>query len=217
MSTARMEQFSGYMRSVTTSEGVDVKHLITGYGWANLGDATVVDVGGSTGYASIALAREFPNLRFVVQDLNTNNEGGRKGILQEDIEIQSRVSFQVHDFFNPQPINGADVYLLRMILHSWSDREAQSIISHILPAMQTGARLLIMDSVLPLPGAVASTRGSLLRVRDLTMMMTFNSKERAAEDWASLLQETDARLKIVRMQQPVGSLMTVMEVMLDGN
>lgn len=44
MSTARMEQFSGYMRSVTTSEGVDVKHLITGYGWANLGDATVVDV-----------------------------------------------------------------------------------------------------------------------------------------------------------------------------
>lgn len=79
-------------------------------------------------------------------------------------------------------------YLLRMILHDWSDREARSIISNILPAMQTGARLVAMDSVLPLPGAVESTQESLLHVRDLTMMMAFNRKERAAEDRASLLQ-----------------------------
>ncbi|DAA75274.1 TPA_exp: Uncharacterized protein A8136_2025 [Trichophyton benhamiae CBS 112371] len=54
--------------------------------------------------------------------------------------------------------------------------------------MQTGARLVAMDSVLPLPGAVESTQESLLHVRDLTMMMAFNRKERAAEDRASLLQ-----------------------------
>jgi 6-hydroxytryprostatin B O-methyltransferase len=40
----RTEQFAGYMKSVTSSEGTDLKHLVSGYDWASLGKATVVDV-----------------------------------------------------------------------------------------------------------------------------------------------------------------------------
>lgn len=39
-------EFAAYMRNVTTSEGVDVRHLVGGYDWAGLGRATVVDVSG---------------------------------------------------------------------------------------------------------------------------------------------------------------------------
>ena len=35
---------AGYMKNVTTSEGTKVKHLLSGFDWASLGEATVVDV-----------------------------------------------------------------------------------------------------------------------------------------------------------------------------
>ena len=40
----RTERFAGYMKSVTNSEGTDVKHLLSGFDWASLGKAKVVDV-----------------------------------------------------------------------------------------------------------------------------------------------------------------------------
>ena len=40
----RTQQFAGYMKSVTNSEGTHVKHLLAGFDWASLGQATIVDV-----------------------------------------------------------------------------------------------------------------------------------------------------------------------------
>jgi 6-hydroxytryprostatin B O-methyltransferase len=40
--------FAGYMKSVTASDGVNIKHLLNGYDWASLQHATVVDVGCSS-------------------------------------------------------------------------------------------------------------------------------------------------------------------------
>lgn len=37
-------QYAGYMKNVTRSEGVNIQHLVHGFDWASLGDATVVDV-----------------------------------------------------------------------------------------------------------------------------------------------------------------------------
>ena len=43
-SEALTKRFAGYMRNVTASEGVDIKHIVGGFDWAGLGKATVVDV-----------------------------------------------------------------------------------------------------------------------------------------------------------------------------
>lgn len=41
----RVKEFAGYMRNVQKSEGVDLKHLVAGFAWADLQkDSTVVDV-----------------------------------------------------------------------------------------------------------------------------------------------------------------------------
>ena len=37
-------QFASYMKNVTSSKGMSMQHLITGYDWASLGEVTVVDV-----------------------------------------------------------------------------------------------------------------------------------------------------------------------------
>ena len=38
------KKFSLYMKNVTASEGTKIDHLVNGFDWASLGDATVVDV-----------------------------------------------------------------------------------------------------------------------------------------------------------------------------
>lgn len=37
-------QFASYMKNVTSGKGLSIRHLVTGYDWSSLGEATVVDV-----------------------------------------------------------------------------------------------------------------------------------------------------------------------------
>ncbi|KAL7623779.1 hypothetical protein AAE478_005332 [Parahypoxylon ruwenzoriense] len=213
---AKMAEFARYMRNVRSSEGVDLKHLVAGFTWQDIGDGgVVVDVGGSTGSAAITLAEAFPHLKFVVQDLPANADNGRKAAESLPENIAPRLMFQGHDFSNPQPVKGADAYLLRMILHDWPDVEAVKILKNIVAAMdETSSRLLIMDTVLPKPGSVPVSVERIVRVRDLTMMQAFNSKERDLDDWEALLAAVDPKLRLVRVVQPFGSAMSVLEVVL---
>lgn len=173
-------------------------------------------MGGSTGSAAIALAKAFPNLTFIVQDLPANADSGRKAAAESlPADVLSRLTFQAHDFTQPQPVRGADAYLLRMILHDWPDAEAAKILRNIVEKMDEGkSRLLIMDTVLPTPGAVPVSVERIVRVRDLTMSQAFNSKERDLDDWKDLLAVTDPRLQLVGVVQPFGSAMSVLEVVL---
>lgn len=173
-------------------------------------------MGGSTGGAAIALAKAFPHLTFSVQDLPANAESGHKAVVDLlPADLASRLAFQAHDFTQPQPVRGADIYLLRMILHDWPDDEAAKILKSIVAAMDNKkSRLLIMDTVLPMPGSVPLSEERIVRVRDLTMLQAFNSKERDLDDWKRLLSFADPNLQLVRVLQPFGSAMSVLEVAL---
>ncbi|KAF2204077.1 sterigmatocystin 8-O-methyltransferase [Delitschia confertaspora ATCC 74209] len=229
---ARMGEFAAYMRNVRSSEAVDVKHLVTGFKWQSIPEGgLLVDVsgrtvkivaretvGGSTGTSAIALAKAFPHLSFVVQDLPANAESGRKAAESLPEDISSRITFQGHNFMDPEPVQGADAYLLRMILHDWPDNEAVIILRNIVAAMgnNSKSRLLIMDTVLPKPGSVPISVERIVRARDLTMLQAFNSKERDLEDWKDLLAATNPKLKLVGVAQPFGSAMSVLEISLDS-
>ena len=153
----------------------------------------------------------------MVEDLPPNAESGRKAAAESlPADLLSRITFQGHNFMEPQPVQGADVYLLRMILHDWPDNEAAKILQQIVPAMtKEGSRLLIMDTVLPAPGSVPVSVERLVRVRDLTMMQAFNSRERDLDDWKALLATVDMRLHLVNVIKPFGSDMSVLEVALN--
>lgn len=126
--------------------------------------------------------------------------------------VKSRITYQGHSFFDPQPVKDADVYLLRMILHDWPHDEAKTILTHIRQAMKPTARLVIMDTALPDPGTISLSQESQLRVRDLTMRETFNAHEREMEEWKMLLKEVDKGWTIKRAVQPFGSNLSVMEI-----
>ena len=70
------------------------------------------------GSMSMELAAAFPQLRFVVQDRRPVIEQGRTIWASRMPRAINNgcVDLQVHDFFQEQPVRGADVYFLRYIL-----------------------------------------------------------------------------------------------------
>jgi 6-hydroxytryprostatin B O-methyltransferase len=104
-----------------------------------------------------------------------------------------------------------------MIIHDWQPEDATQILRRLVPAMKKESRMIIMDTVLPRPGTVPAVQESLLRAREMTMLQSFNSAERDIDDWKTLLKAADPRLNIANVVQPVGSIMAVIEVILDSN
>ena len=138
-----------------------------------------------------------------------------RGYVSVDSSLCLRIHFQAHDLFQPQPVKGADVYLLRMVLHNWPDKEAISIVKNLVAVMDRGSRIIIMDMVLPEAGVLPSAVERLLRTEDVTMLSMFNSSERDFQDWFEILKAADERLNVVHSTTPKGSAMSLMEVRLD--
>ncbi|KAG9856420.1 hypothetical protein KCU98_g1476, partial [Aureobasidium melanogenum] len=153
-------------------------------------------IGGPSGHASAALAKAYPNLKFIVQDLPEVIKISAATSVSSITKLATRIKFQPHNFFNEQPVHGADVYLLRMILHDWAFDDAVRIISNIVPILRRRSRIIIMDTVLPTPASILSAAERLLWVRDLTMMQFFNSRERTIEDWKAVLTKANSLLEV---------------------
>lgn len=131
--------------------------------------------------------------------------------------VRSRISFQVHDFFTPQPVANADVYFLKHILHDWSDKYALRILRNLIPALKPGARVIVMDGVLPPPGTVPLSVERLITSLDLQMLAGCNSNERTPSNWIQLFEGADSRFEFKGIVQPPGSAAALIEVIWKGD
>lgn len=216
------EIFSRYMESQGRSEGARLGHLLDGFNWTQLGDtAHLVDVGGSKGFVSVVLANAYPGFTFTIQDLPEVISSPHSRQAGLSTTISPRFRFVGHDFFKPQPplpqgVPTPGAYLLRKILHDWPTEHARHILSQLASAIENGgnpdARIIVMDTILPPPGTVGRVQEANMRVRDLTMLQNFNSKERELEEWRNLFESAVPKLELLGWKQPPGSVMAVMEV-----
>ncbi|KAI1320990.1 S-adenosyl-L-methionine-dependent methyltransferase [Xylariaceae sp. FL0255] len=182
-------------------------HLLNGYDFEGL--RNIVDIGGSHGQVAIALAARYPAIEsIVVQDLADTIAGFEKCI---PAELQTRVTGMVHDFLTPQPIKGADAYLLRWILHDWSDKYCVKILRALVPAMKRGAKIIVNDICIPEPGEMSIAADRALRLLDISMKAFNNARERDAESWATLFAAADAGFKFGGIRIPEGARMAIIE------
>lgn len=142
------DQFALAMKSVESRPGMAVSFVLDGFDWSRV--TKVVDIGGNRGKISIALAKSYPNIHCIVQDIEEVLKGAAV-----PLELERRVSFMPHDFFKKQPVTGADVYYLRWVLHDWSDLYAARILRALIPALETNSVILINEYCLPAFGAMS--------------------------------------------------------------
>ncbi|KAL1971164.1 hypothetical protein VTN77DRAFT_115 [Rasamsonia byssochlamydoides] len=153
--------------------------------------ALFVDVGGSIGHQSARLRARYPDLpgRIIVQDLQET--------IQSAPPVEG-VEFMTHDFFRPQPIQGARFYYLRTVLHDWDDDKAVAILQNLIPAMSADSQILIDDMALPNTG-VHWWSACL----DLHMYTMLGALERNEDQWRALLDRAGLKLVDIRTYMPV--------------
>lgn len=111
--------------------------------------------------------------------------------------------------FQPQPVVGADVYLLKMILHDWPDEDATKLLRALIPALKPGARVIFVEYVGAEENAddSSSTPPRIVRgmgsATDLRIMALFNNKERPVSAWKSIFKAADERFDIASVKSDV--------------
>ena len=104
---------------------------------------------------------------------------------------------------------------MRFILHVYPDPSAISILKNIVPALDHGARIVVMDGIIPEPNTIPKSEERIIRVMDVQMMTAFNFRERERADWEALFTSADPRLKLRNVVKPEGSVNSVMEVVFE--
>ncbi|KFA69637.1 hypothetical protein S40285_04070 [Stachybotrys chlorohalonatus IBT 40285] len=209
----RSTKFAETMQAAAAASAIKTADLLKiGYDWGKAGEATVV--GGSSGHDAVILAREFPNLKFIVQDLPGVQQSFDDQVPQD---LKSRISYIPRDFFTAQETR-ADIYVLKSILHDWSDKYAAQILSTLVPQLEGGGRILLVESVTPadsteLPWVLPA---HVVFAADLHMMTTFSSLERSLGDWKALLAKVDKRLEITYVSNVPGAAQNFIEIKLSS-
>jgi hypothetical protein len=143
-------RFGTGMQAIDHVPGYAIENVTTVYDWGSLGNATIVLGMGSRGQAAFELARNFKNLKFIVQD-SKNTLVGMNSTIPSD--LAGRVAFEEHELFAPQDVK-ADVYFFRMVFRGLGDAFATQALQAQIPALQSGVKILIQDVVMPEPDAI---------------------------------------------------------------
>jgi SAM-dependent methyltransferase len=135
-------------------------------------EQTVVDIGGGTGRLLRDLLERRSELRGIVFDLPEAD--------RDDTGVGDRITFVSGSFFEQVP--EGDAYVLSKILHDWDDERAAAILRTVRAAAPDGARLLVLDSVVP-PGNDPAG----VKWLDLLMLVLQRGRERTEPEWRALL------------------------------
>jgi hypothetical protein len=208
----RSSRFAQAMMAAASASAIKTADLLQiGYDWKAVGEMILVDIGGSGGHDALVLAEAFPNIKnIVVQDLPEVQAAFDKTIPSD---LKSRITFEIRDFFTAQKTRG-DVYMLKMILHDWPDKYAAKILTPLVPQLEKGARIVLVECVAPADHTEVpwTTLARLTFGADWQMLTAFNSLERSADDWKSLLAKVDDRLEITYISNVSGSMHNFIEI-----
>jgi len=213
---ARGRRFGTAMQFYTQDDSWDLEHVLASFDWRaadfDRPGATVVDVGGGQGQVSRFLARNSEHIRFIVQDLPHVIEVARA---QAADDVGSRLSYEAHNFLEPQTGSKSgpvDAFLLRHILHNWSDKYCVQILRALRPVLRPGARVLINEYVLE-DGPVKDLSRRFGFQADMIMASLFTAQERRAVDFERLLKQADDRFVVKEVRKPPGpTLHSIIEV-----
>lgn len=152
--------------------------------------SVVCDVGGGRGQFLCHLLEAIPTVEGVVFD--------RPSVVAETdqrwaptLGVADRCEYVGGDMFEEVP--RADCYVLKWILHNWTDDDCHRILSTIHDAGPADSRLFVLESIVPGP----STPHHAKRL-DVTMMAQVGGRERTKAEYAELLERSGWALEETR-------------------
>jgi O-methyltransferase. len=171
------EVFDEAMSSYSSIQTTWVSEALDGYDFSNVN--YVCDVGGGQGHLLCSLLVKYPHLKGTVLELDSTIKN-KEHLWANKMGVEDKCTYIVGDMFNEVPT--ADVYIMKMILHDWSDDECIKILSNMYSASPKDGTVLIAEHLVPGP-----EKPHFSKLFDIHMMCAASGKERTAEEYAELL------------------------------
>jgi len=150
---------------------------------------TVADVGGAHGVLLAAVLGANPTACGILFDLPhviaTAGDAMTAQGLSERCELVSG------DFFEAVT-EGADLHLLKQIIHDWDDEQATRLLRNCHRALAPNGKLLLVEMVIP-----PDNQPSPAQAMDLNMLVVAGGRERTEDEYRGLLQGAGFRLERV--------------------
>jgi len=163
------------------------------------GVRSLVDVGGGSGALLAAVMQKNDRLHGTLFDQSHVLERARRpeSPLMAD-GLAERASFVSGDIFTSAS-TGHDAYMLKWILHDWSDEQAGMILRRIADAARPGSRLFVIEMLIE-PGR----RANPARQMDLAMLTLTGGRERTRDELHALLRNAGFQPgRVVRTASPM--------------
>ena len=163
--------------SITTQH--DIPEILHNYDFSE--GNTFVEIGGGLGSLLFSVLKSQPDKNGILYDAPHVVKNATPLAIQFQVESQCRIVGG--DFFSSVP-EGGDVYLMKRILHDWSDELAVKILQNCHRSMASSGKIVIFETMIQ--DEFNNPEG---KVNDVHMMMvTPGGKERTSTEFRKLFE-----------------------------
>ncbi|MGE8433570.1 methyltransferase [Chryseobacterium joostei] len=167
-------------KGMTGMSGMELRGIIENYDFIPY--KKIVDIGGGNGVMIHTILDNAPNSYGIIFDEANVIE---KTIQMIPEHLKERCSVAIGSFFDKIP-EGADLYTMKWIIHDWSDEECIQILKNCYNAMPKGAKLLIIDAVIP---DDSYNQHHMAKLLDIVMMACLTGRERTLSEFKMLIEK----------------------------
>jgi hypothetical protein len=183
-----------FNRAMTSYSLAAVPAIVEAYDFSGAG--RLADIGGGHGILLAGILKANPQTQGVLFDLPSVIAGADELLQKEG--VRDRVELVSGDFFQSVP-SGADVYIMKNIVHDWDDKQSMTMLQNIHSAMNKRGTVLLIELVVP-----EGNEPSPAKLVDIQMLITMSGKERTEAEYRQLLEASGFRLtRIVPTSSPM--------------
>lgn len=165
---------------------------------------SILDIGGGNGTLMLKILKSSASVKGAIMDLSSVIEKSKTNIAKSS--EAERCDVLAGDFFDSVP-KGFDAYLLKYIIHDWSDDDSIKILSNIRKAMSGQGKILLMELVIP-----EGNNPFFGKFIDLHMLVTLGAKERTQLEYQSILNQSGFELvRVIPTSGPISIIEAVLK------
>jgi hypothetical protein len=187
-----------------TAPAEDYMPIARAWDFSNYG--VIADLGGGGGALIDAVLKAYPNATGMLVDRPDAIEAAAPRFEAEGLD--GRCKLLAADLSQEVPA-GAEVYMLKHVLHGCEDGAATAILSRCRAVLPEEGRLLVIEFVPPDVIGHADPELEHRLMSDMNMLVVTGGKERSAAEWKKLL--TGSGFECRRIIPVPGDLVSIVE------
>ena len=152
---------------------------------------SVADIGGGDGTLIAGILTAVPGINGLLYDLPSAVETAPSTL--KAAQVTDRCQIIGGDFFASVP-SGAEVYVLKYILHDWNDEQGAAILRNCRAAMPADGRVFVVETIVP-PIMAADNP---IATADLGILVGCGGAERTSDEYRELFDAAGFALTSIK-------------------